>query len=176
MPGAQDGPAVWNRAGVSASPDLPPARSVYRVRRGYFARALGRSSVVAAVALLLATVCLTLSVPGWLSTVLVVVTTGALLVVALTAVSTMLPPALLQLDRDGFRAARRYSSGRRQAPWDDVRGAASQQGPDGWVLVIQHGDGGHTAVPLSVADADPVRIEQDVRDRLNEAHGYHPLT
>jgi hypothetical protein len=161
---------------VSASSTPPPARSVYRVRRGYFARALGRAAVAAALSLLASTLCLAVSAPGWITTVLVVVTSVALVVTALTAVSTMLPPTLLQLDGDGFRAARRYSSGPRHASWGDVRGAASQQGPDGWVLVIQHEDGGHTAVPLSVADADPVRVEQDVRDRLNEAHGYRPLT
>jgi hypothetical protein len=176
MPGRRSSPTVWNRAHVSASSVPPSARSVYRVRRGYFARALGRACVAAALTLLGATLCLALSAPGWLTTVLVVVTTIALVVTALAAVSMMLPPTLLQLDGLGFRAARRYSSGRRQASWDDVRGAASQQGPDGWVLIIQHGDGGHTAVPLSVADADPTRVEQDVRDRLNEAHGYRPLT
>lgn len=159
-----------------SAPSKPPGRSVYRVRRAYFARALGRASVAAALGLLVSTASLALSAPGWVTSVLVVATTVALLVTALAAVSTMLPPALLQLDGHGFRAARRYSSGPRQAAWDDVQGAASQQGPDGWVLVIRHGDGAHTAVPLSVVDADPVHVEQDVRDRLNEAHGYRPLT
>ena len=166
---------MWNRAVVSAESAPLPARSVYRVRRAYFARALGRACVAAAGTLLVATVCLTLSAPGWVTALSIVLTTVALVVVALAAVSVMLPPTLLQLDQDGFRAARRYSSGPRQGLWGGVQSAASQQGPDGRVLMIQHLDGGLTAVPLSVADATATRVEEDVRQRLNQAHGYRPM-
>jgi hypothetical protein len=166
---------MWNRARVTEAAPPRPARSVYRVRRAYFARALGRIAVAAALLLLLTTLCLALSAPGALTSLLVVLTTVALVGVAISAVSVVLPPALLQLDQAGFRASRRHSSGRRQAAWHDVQGAASQEGPDGWVLLIQHRDGEHTAVPLSVVDASAVAVEEDVRDRLNEAHGYRPL-
>ncbi len=167
---------VWNRARVTATPGDRPERSVYRVRRAYFARSLGRVAVVAAVLLLLTTVCLALSAPGLLTSALVVLTTIALTITAVIMVSVMLPPTLIQLDRQGFRASKRYSSGRRHADWDEVQGAASQEGPNGWVLVLQISDGGHTAVPLSLADASPVTVEQDVRDRLDDAHGYRPLS
>ena len=59
--------------------------------------------------------------------------------------------------------------------WFDVRSVASQESPDGWALIMQHEDGSHTAVPLAIAEADPVTIEKDVRDRLNQAHGYRSL-
>lgn len=153
-----------------------PRRSTYRVRRDYYARALGRSAIAAAVALVLATLCVTLGAPSVLTTVMVVLTTIALVVVGLVTVSLTLPPTMLQLDDEGFRASRRYSSGRRQAPWASVQGVASQQGPQGWVLMIQHTDGQHTAVPLSVVDASAISVEQDVRARLNDAHGYRPLS
>lgn len=152
-----------------------PRRSVYRVRRAYFVRALGRSAVVTAVLVLLLTACLELGAPGVLNVVLVVLTTIGVVVVAWTAVSVLLPPALLQLDTDGYRAEKRFTSGPRQGSWFDVRNVASQQTPDGWGLIMQHEDGTHTAVPLSVADADPVTIEKDVRDRLNQAHGYRSM-
>jgi hypothetical protein len=167
---------MWNRAGVSAPSGPPPARSVYRVRRAYYVRALGRASLVAAAVLLLTTLCLSLPAPGLLTSALVLLTAVALVVVAIVTVSVLLPPTLLQLDPHGFRASRRYSSGRRQAPWADVASAASQEGPQGWVLVIQHRDGEHTAVPLSVLDASADAVERDVRSRLNESHGYRPLT
>jgi len=152
-----------------------PRRSVYRVRRAYFVRALGRSAVVTAVLVLLLTACLELGAPGVLNVVLVVLTTVGVVVVAWTAVSVLLPPTLLQLDADGYRAEKRFTSGPRQGSWFDVRNVASQQTPDGWGLIMQHEDGTHTAVPLSVADADPVAIEKDVRDRLNQAHGYRSM-
>lgn len=152
-----------------------PGRSVYRVKRAYFVRALGRSAIVTAVLVLLLTACLELGAPGVLNVVLVVLTTVAVVVLAWTAVSVMLPPSLLQLDADGYRADKRYTSGPRQGGWFDVRNVASQQNPDGWALIMQHEDGRHTAVPLSLADADPVTIEKDVRDRLNQAHGYRSL-
>lgn len=166
---------MWNRARVTPDWGAGRARSVYRVRRAYFARALGRSAIVTAVLVLLVTVCLTLSAPGILTAVLMVLSAVGLVGVAVIAVSVMLPPTLLQLDREGFRAGKRYTSGRRRATWGEVQGAASQQGPDGWVLMIQHRDGEHTAVPLALADANAVTVEQDVRDRLDEAHGYRPM-
>lgn len=165
---------MWNRACVSA-PDAS-ARSIYRVRRGYFVRALGRAALVAAVLVLLTTVSLALSFPGAVTALLVVLTTVALVAVTVIVVSVLLPPTLLQLDQIGFRASKRYSAGRRQGPWAEVQAAASQEGPDGWVLMIQHHDGEHTAVPLSIVDGTAVEIERDVRNRLNDAHGYRPLT
>jgi len=150
-------------------------RSVYRVRRAYFARALGRSSVVTAVLVLLVTVALEVRAPGVLNVVLVVATTVGVVVVAWIAISVMLPPTLIQLDADGFRVGKRYSSGPRTGSWFDVRNVASQHTPDGYGLIMQHEDGKYTAVALSLADTDPVTIEKDVRDRLNQAHGYRSL-
>ncbi|MGH3812277.1 MAG: hypothetical protein ACRDUV_07440 [Pseudonocardiaceae bacterium] len=164
---------------MTASPDssAPRARrSVYRVKRAYFVRALGRSAVVAGLGLVLTSLCVAVSAPTLLVTAMVVLTTIALMVVALVAVSMLLPPTMLQLDAHGFRASRRYSSGRRQAPWYDVQGAASQQGPEGWALIIQHRDGQHTALPLSVLDAPVEQVEWDVRARLDDAHGYRGLS
>ena len=63
--------AVWNRACVTVD-EPAPGRSVYRVKRAYYARALGRSAIVTAVVVLLATVCLQLGAPGFLNAVLVV--------------------------------------------------------------------------------------------------------
>ena len=163
---------MCNRACVTVD---EPARSVYRVRRAYFARALGRAAIVAAVLVLLVTVCLEVGAPGVVNTVLVVLSTVSLVTVAWIAISVMLPPTLLQLDLQGFRANKRYTSGPRTGGWFDVRNVASQQTPDGWTLIMQHEDSTHTAVPLSLADADPVTIEKDVRNRLNQAHGYRSL-
>src|SRR5262249_46826731 len=147
--------AVWNRACVTVE-EPAPGRSVYRVKRAYYARALGRSAIVTAVLVLLATVCLQVGAPGFLNAGLVVLSTIGLVVVAWAAISVMLPPTLMQLDADGFRANKRYSSGPRTGSWFDVRNVASQESPDGWALIMQHEDGSHTAVPLAIADADPV--------------------
>ena len=165
---------VWNRACETVD-EPAPHRSVYRMRRAYFARALGRSAIVTAVLVLLATVCVEVGAPGALNAVLVVLSTVGLVIVAWVAISVMLPPTLLQLDADGFRTNKRYTSGPRTGTWFDVRNVASQQAPDGWALIMQHEDGSHTAVPMALADADPVTIEKDVRERLNQAHGYKSL-
>jgi hypothetical protein len=167
---------MWNRARVTDADPAPlPARSVYRVRRAYFARALGRGAIIAAVLVALTTLCLEVSAPTAVTVLLVVLTVVALVVVAVVAVSVMLPPTLLQLDERGFRASRRFTAGPRQGGWLDVHSAASQEGPEGWVLIIAHHGGEHTAVPLRLVDARPVTVEQDVRARLNEAHGYQGL-
>lgn len=156
--------------------DAPvPVRSLYHVSRAYFARALGRVASVAAVLVLLATLGLALDASGILTVVAVVLGTIALVVTAIVSVSVMMPPTLLQLDQHGFRAGRRYSSGRRQAAWEDVSSVASQEGPQGWVLMIQHHGHEFTAVPLHICDATPTQIEQDVRQRLDAAHGYRPM-
>lgn len=166
--------AVWNRADVSVDEPARP-RSVYRVRRAYFVRALGRSAIVTAVLILLLTVCLEVQAPAVFNILLTVLTAVGVVVVAWVTVSVMLPPALLQLDAEGFRANKRYSSGPRHGSWFEVRNVASQQTKDGWGLIMRHEDGNHTGVPLSLATVDPVTIEKDVRDRLNEAHGYRSL-
>jgi hypothetical protein len=167
---------MWDRAHVSESASgSRPARSVYPVRRGYFVRALGRGAIVTAVLMLLVTVCLAVPAPGPVTAVVVVVAAVALVLVAMAAVSVMMPPALLQMDQHGYRVSKRYTAGPRQAGWADVHAAASQQGPEGLVLIIQHHDGRHTAVPLSLTDAAADTVEQDVRDRLDQAHGYRPL-
>jgi hypothetical protein len=152
-----------------------PARSLYRVRRAYFARALGRSAIVAAALMLIVTGALALSAPAWLTALLVVLATVALVITAIVAVSLVMPPTLLQLDEQGYRVGKRYTSGPRQAGWIEVQNAASQEGPDGWVLVLQLHDGRHAAVPLALADARAVAMERDVRARLDAAHGYRPL-
>jgi hypothetical protein len=155
--------------------DRPAGRSVYRVRRAYFARALGRTAVVASVLVLLVVLCLAVSAPGVLVGLFVVLAAIALTVVAVMSVSLMLPPTLLQLDDVGFRVSKRYSSGPRDGSWFAVTSAASQEGPDGWVLIVQHESGEHTAVPLSLVDVDAVAVEKDVRRRLDAAHGYRGI-
>jgi hypothetical protein len=167
---------VCKGSAVTDAANPRTARSVYRIRRAYFVRALGRSAVVAAVLMLLSTVAFGVELPGFINSVLVVLTAVALVVVAVISVSVMLPPTLMQLDADGFRLSKRHTSGPHQAHWADVRAVASQQGPQGWVLLLQHESGEHTAVPLELADVDAVTIERDVRDRLNEAHGYRPMS
>lgn len=169
--------ALWNRAGVTDAEPAPRSpRSLYRVRRVYLVRSLGRSAVVAAVLVLLVTLALGVPAPTAVTVVLVVVAVAALVAVAVIAVSVVIPPTLLQLDEQGFRASRRFTAGPRQGAWHDVQSAASQEGPEGWVLIIAHHSGERTAVPLRLADATPVAVEQDVRARLNEAHGYQGLS
>jgi hypothetical protein len=149
---------------------------VYRIRRAYFLRALGRTAVVAAVLMMLASLSFLSEALGVVSSVLVILTAVALVAVAVVSVSVLLPPTLLQLDTLGFRASKRHTSGPRQGHWADIQAAASREGPQGWVLIVQHASGDHTAVPLGFADAPAETIERDVRDRLDESHGYRRLS
>jgi hypothetical protein len=143
--------------------------------RAYIARALGRLLVLAAGAVLL-TVVAQQFLPGVFSVVGVIASVVVLVFAALAAVSLLMPPALLQLDAQGFRALKRRTSGPRSGRWDEVANAGTQHNEHGPVLIITHTDQSFTAVPLDLLDSAPDVVEREVRQRLDAAHGYKRLT
>jgi len=142
--------------------------------RAYFARALGRLLVGAAVAVLVTAAALRW-LPGVVSSIGVVVSAILLVLAALAAISLMMPPALLQLDERGFRALKKRVAGRPRGDWSEVTGVGTQQGDHGPTLMLTHSDGTHTAVPLGLLDAPTADIESDVQRHLDAAHGYKRL-
>lgn len=145
------------------------------MHRGHLARVLGRLLLASAVGVLLTTVALEL-LPGVVGVVGVIATAILLVLAALAAVSLVMPPALLQLDDTGFRAFKKQVSGPPQGQWASVRSVSTQCGEHGPVLFIVHTTGVHTAVPLVLLEARTETVEADVRRRLDQAHGYRPLT
>ncbi|MPZ96513.1 MAG: hypothetical protein GEU96_16765 [Propionibacteriales bacterium] len=145
------------------------------MRRGHFARSLGRLSIAAAVIVVLTVLALELA-PGILSTIGVIVSTVLVVLMALAAVSLALPPALLQLDEHGFRAFKKQVAGPNRGEWAGITNVTSQHGEDGMVMFFQHANGRHTAVPLWMLDAAGDEVEAEVRRRLDAAHGYRRLT
>jgi hypothetical protein len=143
--------------------------------RAYFARALGRLLVVAAVAVVF-TVVAQQFLPGIFSAVGVVASVIVFTLAALAAISLLMPPALLQLDDDGFRALKRRTTGPRTGRWTAVTNAGTQHNEHGPVLIITHSDQSFTAVPLNLLDSAPDAVEREVRARLDAAHGYRRLT
>lgn len=143
--------------------------------RAYFARALGRLLIVAAGTVLLTAVAQQF-LPGFFSAVGVIASAIAFTLAALAAISLWMPPALLQLDDEGFRALKRRTSGPRTGAWTAVTNAGTQDNENGLVLVITHADQSFTAVPLGLLDSPAAAVESDVRRRLDAAHGYKRLT
>lgn len=143
--------------------------------RAYFARALGRLLVVGGAAVLL-TVVAQQFLPGFFSVVGVIVSAIVLTLAALAAISLWMPPALLQVDDDGFRALKRRTSGPRSGVWTAVTNAGTQDNEHGPVLILTHTDQSFTAVPLGLLDHPADAVESDVRRRLDAAHGYKRLT
>jgi hypothetical protein len=152
--------------------DQPPAdRIVYRWPREQLVRPLG--FVVLFLGLL------------WLGGVVIVAVTASLLVYAvLTAVSLLTltlaalvlarPPAVLELSVDGYRLHNLRGGGLGSARWSQVSDVKASD-PPGGVLVIQGPGQARSVVPLVLLGRRAGEAVQQVRARLDSAHGYRPL-
>ncbi len=100
---------------------------------------------------------------------------GSLVVAFAASLLLARPPAVLELDSEGYRLHHLRGGGRQSARWSDVTSVSTGDSTVGAVLVF-HGAGGHrSVVPLSLLGARADEVQAAVRARLNSAYGYRPL-
>jgi len=145
--------------------------STYRLDRAFALRAFGLQIVVVAVLAFLAFV-LT-SFDGFADGVGI----GLAILAALGFVSGLrllfLPPKLLTLDSEGYRAARRAGGDTFRGRWEDVaeiRAPYSKGG--GQLLIVEYADASQQQFPLTLVRERRMELIRDFYDRLNTSHGY----
>ncbi|HZC27182.1 MAG TPA: hypothetical protein VE287_09155, partial [Actinopolymorphaceae bacterium] len=83
----------------------------------------------------------------------------------------------LVLTPDGFR---NHTNGRRDsvraARWVEVSDVRRGDTPAGVVLVAALTDGRHSVIATRLLDVGVAVLEEQIRSRLNDAHGYSPLS
>jgi hypothetical protein len=84
--------------------------------------------------------------------------------------------APLAMEAAGFRNQttwRRDSV--RTARWTEVADVRRVDGPVGTVFVLELADGRSSLIASRLLDVPPDVLEEQLRGRLNDAHGYRPL-
>lgn len=159
---------------------MSDAPLTFRVRPALGVRVLGMSSLWLALVVVLDV--LRRAVPALDGTPLVVVEAvfGAVFVgvAAFGAWVLFGRGGRLVLDADGFR---NHTSWRRDsvraASWNDVadvkRSTAGRSGGTTFVVVLA--DGRTSVIAASLLDVSAATLEEQLRTRLNTAHGYRPL-
>lgn len=101
---------------------------------------------------------------------------GALagLLVVVSVLLLVRPPAVVRLDDEGYRLGRVPQGGVRKARWRDVSRATTADTIHGYALVISVGDETST-IPLLLVAARAGELQNEVNERLNRAHGYRRL-
>jgi len=145
--------------------------STYRLDRAFALRAFGLQLVVVAVLAFLAFV-LT-SFDGFARGVGIALAILAVLGFVSALKVLVLPPKLLTLDSDGYRAERRAGGEGFRGRWEDVseiRAPYSKGG--GQVLVVEYADASQQQFPLVLVRERRTQLIRDFYDRLNTANGY----
>ncbi|MDX6324955.1 MAG: hypothetical protein QOK15_1309 [Nocardioidaceae bacterium] len=148
----------------------------YRFARGLVVRALGL--LLVGLGLLLLLVAVGGAALGWprdVLTVVLVVTTAAVVVLALTGLLVRRRVGVVRLDDEGYRVRLLRGAGTMQARWRDVEDVvtADLRGTRGVVVRLRNGTS--TSIPVAVLDADPAQFVEDLRGHLDRAHGYRRL-
>ena len=149
--------------------------SEYRPAPGLLLRAFG--VLVGAAGVVLVLVALAVALLGWPSGVL----TGAVVVGAITVVVLALAglvvrrTVVVRLDDAGYRLRLLRGAGTKQARWRDVEDLVTAEVRGTRAVVVRLRDGTTTTVPVAVLDSGAERFVEDVRARLDRAHGYRRL-
>ncbi|MEQ4209001.1 hypothetical protein ABN028_21365 [Actinopolymorpha sp. B17G11] len=157
---------------------MPEKPTKFRLRPALRLRVVGMACLWLGLALLLDV--LRRSVPAldrpallaveWLLVAIFAVVAGW---VAWTMLSRGAP---LAMDAAGFRNQttwRRDSV--RTARWTDVADVRRVDGAAGTVFVLELADGRSSLIASRLLDVPAQTLEEQLRDRLNDAHGYRPL-
>ncbi len=104
---------------------------------------------------------------------------------ALTAVSLLVavvagallsrPPAVLELDSDGYALHHLRGGGVQAARWSDVLTVSTGESAAGPVLVFHGKADRRSVVPLALLGHEAQDAAAEVRRRLDDAYGYRPL-
>jgi hypothetical protein len=85
------------------------------------------------------------------------------------------PPAVLELTDTGYRVRARGDVGVRSASWQEVESVETGQLAGSRALLVRLTSGERTTVPAVAVGESLDRLEREIHDRLNAAHGYRRL-
>lgn len=157
---------------TDVTPPTPP--TTYRLDYRPGLRMFGIRFVLAAALVLAAWLCGSAFDDGAGRVIAWVVGVLAVLLVLVSVYRLVRPPVVVRLDGDGYRLGRVPGGGQRRARWRDVDGASARKTPAGYALVLQVGERTST-IPLLLVAANATRLQREVSERLNRAHGYRRL-
>jgi len=160
-----------------ASTTAPVPATVYRLHRAHAIRLFGLRMLVAAALVVVAAVVLGLADGSGALRVAGFVLAALVVVAVLAAVLVLVrPPVVVRLDAAGYRVRRVPDCGVQAAPWAAVADVTTGADELGRTMEVELTDGGHTTVPLVLVARDARRLLLEVRERLDAAHGYRPLS
>ena len=155
-------------------PQGQPAPTVYRLDPRPGVRLFGLRFVLAAVLVVAAWLCAGLFGDGVGSVAVWILGVAAALLVIVSVVLLLRPPAVVRLDAEGYRLGRVPQGGVRRARWTDVTQATTGDTLHGRALVIGL-DGAESTIPLVLVAGQAAQLQREVNERLNRAHGYRRL-
>lgn len=147
--------------------------AVYRLDLRHVLRLVGLRLVIAAGLVVVAAILLGFG--GFAGAVAYALGVVVVVLVLLAVVPLVRPPSVVRLDGHGYRVRRVRDCGARSGAWTEIRRVDHKSGDLGQSLVIALEDGRTTYVPLVLVAGQATRMQRDIHDRLNAAHGYRKL-
>lgn len=150
-------------------------RATYRMDRAFGLRMLGRLACVAAVLVVVSGVGLAVAGDGSLRVLWYLIGGTGIAVAALGVLLASRPPLIVRLDDNGYRLGRLSGGGVRSAGWqdvDDVHARDDSGTRNRGSMLISLKSGETSQVILSLVPRRAEALQSEIRDRLNQAHGY----
>lgn len=149
--------------------DLPDTATEYRLAPAFAARLVGLGL------LLLAVVSFALTAAAfawsWPADVIVGVLVVGLLAVFAGGAWLRSRAYVVRVDDDGYDVKFVRGAGVASGRWDDVVEAVAAHPRDVPCLVLRHRDGSTTSIPVEMLAVDRERFADEVKARLDRAHG-----
>ncbi|MDN5855445.1 MAG: hypothetical protein L0K86_21885 [Actinomycetia bacterium] len=156
-----------------AAPNEQPA-TVYRLDPRPGLRLFGMRFILAAALVIVAWLCAGLFGDGAGTIIAWLLGVAAVLLIIVSVLLLVRPPAVVRLDDTGYRLGRVPEGGVRQARWTDVTQVTTSDSNHGRALVFGL-EGAESRIPLLLVAARSAELQREVHDRLNRAHGYRRL-
>ncbi|MGH1564516.1 hypothetical protein [Mumia sp. DW29H23] len=148
--------------------------TTYRLTLTLALRLFGIRMMVAAFGAVLSAILLTIGGDAAVWGVVVAVLVALLVIVS--AIALRWPPRLISLTTTGYQVHRVRGAGVRHAVWGQVERVDDKPSLDGGaVLVIGLEEGRTTELPMALFGPDGLKLQRDIRGRLDASHGYRPL-
>jgi hypothetical protein len=148
--------------------------SSYRFSGPFLLRLTGAGLVLmGVVVLVLVALVAVLSLPGQVLGAVVVLAAAGIVA---CAVLWLRRPVVVRLDAEGYVVRWLRGAGVRRSSWRAVEDVVAETVAGARCVVLRLRDGRTTTVPVAVLECRPEDFVADLRRRLNQGHGYRPLT
>ena len=142
----------------------------YAVARHVRARLAGvLLAVLGLLVLVVTVVSVTVGLPAVVAAVVAVV---ALLALVASAVALARPWWVVRLDDTGYRVRLVRGVGRQAARWKDVEDLTTAFVSGSRCVVLRLRDGSSSTLPVDIVEGDREELVDELRRRLDAAHGY----